>query len=146
MNELKQGDPAPDFSAPSSRGGELKLSSLKGKNVVLYFYPKDDTPGCTIEANEFTATIGKFAAADTVVLGVSVDDLSCHADFIRKYTLKIDLLADPDQKIARAFGSAGEKYAKRDTILIGKDGRVKKIYRAVNPRGHAEQVLADLKS
>lgn len=141
MTNLKEGDVAPDFSAANAKGKEVKLSQLKGKNVVLYFYPKDDTPGCTIEAKEFTEMAAQFANANTVVLGVSYDDPSCHQAFVDKYGLKIELLADTNRKIAEAYGTAGEKYPSRDTFLIGKDGKIQKIWRGVKPQGHAKEVL-----
>ena len=105
MSTLHEGDVAPDFSAQTAKGKEVKLSQFLGKNVVLYFYPKDDTPGCTIEAKEFTEATAKFANANTVVLGVSNDDTACHQAFINKYDLKIDLLADTHKKIAQAMAA-----------------------------------------
>ena len=144
MTTLKEGDVAPDFSAPSASGKEVKLSKLRGKNVVLYFYPKDDTPGCTIEAKEFTETAAKFASANTVVLGVSYDDVNCHKAFIDKYNLKIELLADIDKKIAEAYGSAGASYAQRNTFVIDTDGKIKKAILGVKPQGHAQEILKAL--
>lgn len=141
MPSLKEGDRAPDFSALNSKGKEVKLSGLKGKNIVLYFYPKDDTPGCTIEAKEFTADAGKFADQDTVVLGVSYDDPACHQAFIDKYGLKIELIADTSKKIAEAYGSAGGGYASRNTFVIDKGGKIKKIFFKVKPQGHSKEVL-----
>jgi peroxiredoxin Q/BCP len=139
---LNEGDVAPDFSAETTKGREVNLSQFKGKSVVLYFYPKDDTPGCTIEAKEFTEMAAKFASANTVVLGVSYDDPACHQAFIDKYSLKIELLADTSRKIAQAYGCAGDKYPNRDTFLIDASGKIKKIYRNVKPQGHANEVLA----
>lgn len=144
MTSLKEGDMAPDFTAQTTDGREIKLSALKGKNVVMYFYPKDDTPGCTIEAKEFTEMADKFASANTRVFGVSYDDADCHKAFIDKYGLKVELLTDKGGQIARAYGSFGEKYPNRDTFLIDKDGRLKKIYRGVKPQGHAAEVLGML--
>lgn len=141
MPNLKEGDTAPDFAVQNAQGREVKLSGLKGKNVVLYFYPKDDTPGCTIEAKEFTEAAARFAGQDTVVLGASADDPACHQAFINKYGLKIELLADPGQKVAAAYDSAGEKYSQRNTFLIDKQGRIKKIFKGVKPQGHAAEVL-----
>src|SRR3990167_1549086 len=114
MTMLKEGDIAPDFSTANAKGKEIKLSQLKGKNVVLYFYPKDDTPGCTIEAKEFTENASEFANANTIVLGVNYDDATCHQSFIDKYALKIELLVDTSRKIAEAYGTVGEKYPSRD--------------------------------
>jgi peroxiredoxin Q/BCP len=142
MSNLKEGDVAPDFSATNQKGQPVKLSQYKGKNVVLYFYPKDDTPGCTIEAKEFTEMAGKFAGANTVVLGVSYDDAACHQAFIDKYGLKIDLLTDVNKSIAQSYGSFGDKYPSRDTFLIDGQGKIKKIFRGVKPQGHASEVLA----
>lgn len=142
MSILNEGDLAPDFSAANAKGKEMQLSALKGKNVVLYFYPKDDTPGCTIEAKEFTEAAAQFANAGALVLGVSYDDAVCHQAFIDKYALNIELICDTSRKIAEAYGCAGEKYPNRDTFLINKDGKIAKIWRAVKPQGHAAAVLA----
>ncbi len=144
MSELKEGSPAPDFKGQSAEGASVSLADFKGKNVVLYFYPKDDTPGCTIEAKEFTQEAARFADADTVVIGVSYDDATCHKGFVDKYSLKVILLADTDKAIAKAYQSEGEKYAKRNTFVIGKDGNLKKIFWDVKPQGHAEEVLKAL--
>ena len=107
----------------------------------MYFYPKDDTPGCTIEAKEFTENASEFANANTIVLGVNYDDATCHQSFIDKYALKIELLVDTSRKIAEAYGTVGEKYPSRDTFLIGKDGKIVKIWRGVKPQGHAKEIL-----
>lgn len=142
MSQLQEGAAAPDFSALATNGREISLAGLKGKNVVLYFYPKDDTPGCTIEAKEFTIAATKFVGANTVVLGVSYDDAACHQAFIKKYNLKIELLADTTGSIAKAYGSEGDgKYAKRNTFVIDKQGKIKKIFWGVKPQGHADEVL-----
>lgn len=141
MGRLNVGDAAPDFSATSAAGKTISLSSLKGKNVVLYFYPKDDTPGCTIEAKEFTEAAAKFAGNNSVVLGVSYDDASCHQAFIDKYGLKIDLLCDTDRKISQNYSSEGEGYPQRNTFVINPEGTIKKIFWNVKPTGHAEEVL-----
>ncbi len=146
MTELKEGDLAPDFSLEDTLGGDFQLSDYRGQNVVLYFYPKDDTPGCTIEAQQFTKKISAFADADTVVCGISTDDVACHKNFIEKYDLKIELLADTEGKVAKLYGSQGDKYAKRNTFVIGKDGKIKKIFWNVKPDGHADEVLAVLKA
>lgn len=144
MSQLQEGQMAPDFRALSTSGKEVSLSHYRGKNVVLYFYPKDDTPGCTIEAKEFTEVVAKFAGKDTVVLGVSVDDAECHKAFIQKYQLKIELLADTNQIIAKAYESEGANYAQRNTFVIDTQGKIKKIFRSVKPQGHAEEVLTAL--
>lgn len=144
MSQLNEGDLAPDFTAQTAKGREVKLSQQRGKNIVLYFYPKDDTPGCTLEAKEFTEAADHFADADTVVWGVSYDDADCHQDFIDKYGLKVELLSDASRKIAQAYGSSGDKYPNRDTFLIDKNGKIKKIFRNVKPQGHAAEILKAL--
>jgi thioredoxin-dependent peroxiredoxin len=154
QKELAPGDRAPDFELPSSGGKEVRLSSLKGKQVVLYFYPKDDTPGCTIEACSFRDNLPKFGKLDAVVLGVSKDSLDSHAKFIDKYSLNFTLLSDEDLKAHRLYDTWKEKvnYGKmymgteRSTFVIGADGRIKKIFRKVSPQGHEVEVLEALKA
>jgi len=141
---LQEGQLAPNFKAQCTSGKEVSLDDYKGKNVVLYFYPKDDTPGCTIEAKDFTVQLGIFTDNNTAVLGVSYDDISCHKNFIDKYDLKIQLIADTSKEIAKAYESAGEKYCQRNTFLIDTEGKIKKIFRDVNPKGHAEEVIKAL--
>ena len=151
--ELSVGDLAPDFELPSSTGGKVKLGSLKGKQVVLYFYPKDDTPGCTTEACSFRDNMPKFDRLDAVVLGVSHDSLDSHARFIDKYALNFTLLSDEELKAHALYGTwkekvnYGRKYmgTERSTFVIGRDGRVKKIFRKVSPQGHEAEVLAALR-
>jgi len=149
---LKVGDRAPDFTLPSSSGKNVRLSSLKGKQVVLYFYPRDDTPGCTIEACSFRDNLPKFAGLDAVVLGVSKDSLDSHAKFINKYSLNFTLLSD-EAGIAHGLYDTwkekvlyGKKYmgTERSTFIIGADGKIKRIFRKVNPQGHEAEVLAAL--
>lgn len=150
---LSVGDRAPDFELPSSSGKPVKLSSQKGRQVVLYFYPKDDTPGCTIEACSFRDSLPKFDTLDAVVLGVSSDSLESHAKFIDKYSLNFTLLSDEGLKAHRLYDTwkekvnYGRKYmgTERSTFVIGADGRIKKIFRKVSPQGHEVQVLAALK-
>ena len=150
--ELKVGDSAPDFELPSSAGGSVKLSSFKGKPVVLYFYPKDDTPGCTIEACSFRDSMPKFDGLDAVVLGVSKDSIQSHAKFIDKYSLNFTLLSDEELKAHGLYGTwkekmnYGKKYmgTERSTFVIGADGKIKKIFRKVSPKGHEVEVLAAL--
>ena len=150
--ELAEGDKAPDFSLPSSSGKSVKLSDLKGKNVVLYFYPKDDTPGCTKEACTFRDNLPKFGEMDAVILGVSKDSLDSHADFIKKYGLNFTLLSDEDLKVNNLYHTwvekenYGRKYwgTERSTFVIGKDGRIRKIFRKVKVDGHEQEVLAAL--
>ena len=152
---LKEGDKAPDFKAVSNEGKEVSLKDYKGKNkVVLYFYPKDDTPGCTVEACSFRDNIKKIEKADTVVLGVSPDDTKSHNKFIDKFKLPFILLSDPDKAICNAYGvwvkksMYGKEYmgVARTTFIIGKDGKIEKIYEKVKPDGHAEEVLEFIKN
>ena len=150
--ELKEGDAAPDFELPSTSGKPLRLSSLKGRQVVLYFYPKDDTPGCTMEACSFRDSMPKFGGLDAVVLGVSKDSLQSHAKFIDKYSLNFTLLSDEELEAHGLYGTwkekmnYGKKYmgTERSTFVIGADGKIKKIFRKVSPEGHEAEVLAAL--
>jgi thioredoxin-dependent peroxiredoxin len=149
---LQVGDRAPDFTLRASTGKSVRLSSLKGKRVVLYFYPRDDTPGCTIEACSFRDNMPKFDGLDAVVLGVSKDSLDSHAKFINKYSLNFTLLSDEDGVAHRLYDTwkqkvlYGKKYmgTERSTFVIGADGKIKKIFRKVNPQGHEAEVLAAL--
>jgi peroxiredoxin Q/BCP len=150
--KLKEGDPAPDFSAATNGGGTVSLAGLLGKNVILYFYPKDDTPGCTKEACAFRDQYGAFKKKGAVVLGVSTDPVKAHDKFVEKFQLPFTLLADVDKKIVAAYGVWGEKSFMgrkymgtfRVTFLIGPDGRLKKIWPLVKPEEHAAEVLAAL--
>lgn len=149
---LKEGDKAPAFSAPTNGGGAAALSDFKGKNVILYFYPKDDTPGCTKEACAFRDQFAAFKKKGAIVLGVSVDPVKAHDKFVEKYQLPFTLLADVDKKIVEAYGVWGQKVfmgrkyfgVHRVTFLIGPDGRIKKIWPKVKPEEHAAEVLAAL--
>jgi peroxiredoxin Q/BCP len=151
--ELKVGDPAPDFRLPSTEGREIALKEFRGKkNVVLYFYPKDDTPGCTKEACSFRDERTKFDKKDAVILGVSLDDLESHKKFAGKYKLPFPLLSDADKKLAEAYGVYKEKsmYGRtymgieRSTFVIDKDGTIAQIYRKVKVDGHSEEILGAL--
>lgn len=145
---LEIGNSAPLFSTASDEG-EISLSDLKGKNVVLYFYPKDDTPGCTIEAQDFTKKIKEFEKLDCVVLGVSKDSVKSHCNFINKYNLAYNLLADTDGEICAKYevikekSMFGKKYfgIDRSTFLIDKMGKIVKIWNSVKVNGHVEEVL-----
>ena len=147
---LLEGAPAPDFSLPSDTGEPISLSSLRGQPVVLYFYPKDDTPGCTAQACGIRDAYGEFERAGAVVLGVSPDKVESHVKFKSKYKLPFTLLADPDHGVADAFGVWQEKslYGRRSmgiartTYLIGPDGTVAKRWDRVKVDGHADAVLA----
>ena len=147
---LETNQPAPDFTSVNQDGGNISLSQYRGKkNVVLYFYPKDDTPGCTIEANDFTALIEEFDAADTVVLGVSKDTCEKHQKFINKYNLKVELLADTGGELCDLYGTWGErkfmgrKYMGigRSTFVIDKQGKLAEVNYKVKAKGHAQMIL-----
>jgi peroxiredoxin Q/BCP len=150
--KLKEGDKAPDFEAAITGGGRVSLSGLKGQNVVLYFYPKDDTPGCTKEACAFRDGYAKFKKAGAVVLGVSPDPVKSHDKFTEKFKLPFDLVSDEEKKIVQQYGVWGEKFfmgrkymgTHRITFLVGPDGRIKKIWPKVKPDEHAAEVLAAL--
>ena len=149
---VAEGELAPDFELESDAGETVKLSSLRGKPVVLYFYPRDDTPGCTTQACGIRDAYGEFERAGAVVLGVSPDDAGSHVKFKDKYELPFTLLADPDHAVAETYGVWGEKknYGKtymgiiRSTFVIDGDGTLKKVMRNVKPATHADDVLAAL--
>jgi thioredoxin-dependent peroxiredoxin len=146
---IEEGRPAPDFTLTSDSGESVSLSSLRGSPVVLYFYPKDDTPGCTTQACGIRDVYGEFEQAGAVVLGVSPDDQSSHAKFREKYDLPFTLLADTEHEAAEAYGVWGEKtYAgktymgvNRSTFVIDANGNVARIFLQVKPEEHADQVL-----
>ena len=150
--KLKEGDQAPAFTVPTSGGGTASLSDFVGKPVILYFYPKDDTPGCTKEACAFRDHFAAFKKKGAVVLGVSTDPVKSHDKFVEKFKLPFTLLADEDKKIVEAYGVWGQKTfmgrkylgTHRVTFLIGPDGRIKKIWPTVKPEEHAEEVLSAL--
>jgi len=153
MSTLKIGDAAPDFDLPADGGGRVSLSALKGQQVVLYFYPKDDTSGCTTEAKGFTEAAAAFKAAGAVVIGVSKDSVASHDKFKAKYDLNLTLASDAEGAAVEAYGVWVEKsmYGKtymgieRATYLIGADGRIKALWRKVKVPGHVDAVLAAAK-
>ena len=142
------GQTAPTFTLPSQDGSPISLSSFRGKWVVLYFYPKDMTPGCTIEAHNFQRDQAKYDAANAVILGVSVDTPDSHKQFCSKEGLTFHLLADPEHKVVDEYGSLGHfgdmTIAVRNTFLIDPDGKIVKVWTKVDPQHHSEEVLAAL--
>ncbi|GGI67214.1 peroxiredoxin [Polymorphobacter multimanifer] len=154
MSELAIGDAAPDFTLPPDSDGELSLARFAGRKLVLYFYPKDDTPGCTTEGKDFSALAAEFEAADTVVVGVSRDSVTAHAKFRNKHGLTVLLGADESGAVTEAYGVwvAKSMYGKsymgieRATFLVGRDGRVAQVWRKVKVPGHAAAVLAAAKA
>ena len=144
---LQEGATAPNFSLPSQEDTNVSLSQYKGKWVVLYFYPKDMTTGCTIEAHNFQRDLSKYDALNAVVLGVSLDTVESHKTFCSKDSLTFKLLADPDHKVIDAYGvpltaHGDNKFADRDTFLISPAGKVAKVWTGVNPNTHSDDVLA----
>ena len=146
---IEEGKPAPDFELQSDTGDTVKLSDLRGHPVVLYFYPKDDTPGCTTEACEFRDAYDVFRKRGVEVLGVSPDDVSSHVKFKTKYELPFTLLADPDHSVAERYGVWGERSfagksymgINRSTFIIDRDGNVARAMMGIKPAGHAARVL-----
>ena len=149
---LEVGEKAPEFEALNQDGVKVALKDFIGKNVVLYFYPKDNTPGCTTEACEFSANYDQFIKNDTVIIGVSPDSVKSHVGFIAKQNLKHILLSDEDKEISKLYGvwqvkkNYGKEYLgiARSTFVIGKDSKIVKIYKSVKAKDHAAKVLADL--
>lgn len=131
--ELKLGDPAPDFQTIDDQGKAVSLKDFRGKAVVLYFYPKDDTPGCTIEAKSFSEHYSEFQNLQMVVLGISADSQDSHKKFKEKHQIPFPLLVDKDLKIAQAYGVKGTFFASRDVIVIDDKGKVMKVLRSVKP-------------
>ncbi len=150
MAKLKEGDKAPDFAVSDQEGNIVRAKDLRGRKVVLYFYPKDDTPGCTKEACSFRDSWAKFKRRGIEVFGVSLDSEKSHQKFINKFSLPFRLLADTDKKLSESFGTYGEKKFmgrtymgnNRVTFLIDEKGKIKKIFEKVKPEDHAEEVLA----
>ena len=148
--KLKEGDKAPDFAVNDGEGKTARSKDLKGKKFVLYFYPKDDTPGCTKEACSFRDSFSKFKRRGIEVFGVSLDSEKSHQKFTEKYSLPFRLLADTDRKLSESFGTYGKKKFMgreymgnhRMTFLIDEKGKIKKIFEKVKPEDHAEEVLA----
>lgn len=146
---VSEGDKAPDFELPDSSGKTVSLSSFKGKRVVLYFYPKDDTPGCTVEACGFRDMGAEFERRGAAIVGISPDTGESHTKFAAKYKLHFTLLADAGAKVASKYGvwvekeNYGKKYMgiARTTFVIGKDGKIEKIFEKVKPEGHNKEVL-----
>jgi peroxiredoxin Q/BCP len=146
---LKEGDDAPDFDSRDAQGNPVKLADLRGQNVVLYFYPKDDTPGCTKEACSFRDANSVYEREGIKVFGVSTDDEQSHQKFAAKFNLPFTLLADTDHSVSDAYGVYGEQSfagrtymgVKRKTFLIDKEGKIKKVFDKVNVEQHADEVL-----
>jgi thioredoxin-dependent peroxiredoxin len=145
---VEEGKPAPDFELESHSGETVRLSDLRGKPVVLYFYPKDDTPGCTRQASGIRDAWGEFQRAGAEVFGISADTQASHERFRSKYSLPFTLLADPEHKLAEPYGVGreGKNSYERSTFVIDADGNVKKVMRRVNPDRHADEVLEALTS
>jgi peroxiredoxin Q/BCP len=154
MTELSIGDQAPEFTLPKNGGGDVSLSEHSGKNVALYFYPKDNTEACTVEAIDFTSLAKDFEKANTVVIGVSPDSVKKHDNFCKKYDLGIILAADQDKTLINAFGlwvekqMFGVKYmgVERTTYLIDKNGRIARVWHKVKVKDHAQEVLEAAKA
>jgi peroxiredoxin Q/BCP len=149
---LEAGAPAPDFTLPDDSGSEVTLSDFRGQLVILYFYPKDNTPGCTTEACDFRDNMARAASQGAVVLGISPDSVASHVKFKAKHELPFPLLADTDHEVAKLYGVWGEKkmYGKtflglvRSTFLIDAEGNLARIWRKVKVKGHVDEVLAAL--
>ncbi len=147
--ELKPGDAAPAFSLPDENGKMVSSDSLRGKTYFLYFYPKDDTPGCTTEACQLNDSLSQFRSLGVPVIGVSQDDAGSHQAFQKKYGLRFDLLTDADRSAHNAYGAWGDRPGRgegviRSSFLIGPDGKVKRAWYSVKPDGHAVEVLQAL--
>ena len=151
---IKEGAKAPNFTLPANNGEIINLQELKGKNIVVYFYPKDDTPGCTVEACGFRDSFKEIKKLDTIILGVSPDNAASHEKFIKKFNLPFLLLADTEKKMCQDYGvwveksMYGKKYmgVARTTVIINKEGSIAKIFEKVKPEGHNEEVIEVLKT
>ncbi|BCS90968.1 MAG: peroxiredoxin [Candidatus Micrarchaeota archaeon] len=148
---LKEGEPAPEFELDGNDGKKHSLSEFKGRYLVLYFYPKDNTPGCSIEADNFNKRLDEIRALNAEVVGVSKDDLKSHDKFKEKYNLRFLLLSDPESKVIKAYGAYGNRGAfgfgtLRKTFIIDPNGNIAKIYNKVQPIKHAQEVIDFLKS
>ena len=147
---LSAGNPFPNFGLPNQDGKTVRLSDFAGQWLVVYFYPKDDTPGCTIQGKSFTATKADFDAAGITVLGVSADDVASHKNFCTKFAFTIDLLADPDANLMQSLGIGqtewkNMKFWERTTFVIDPKGIIRAVYEKVNPEGHEKILLDDVK-
>jgi thioredoxin-dependent peroxiredoxin len=148
---LSAGNPFPNFALPNQDGKTIRLSDFTGQWLVVYFYPKDDTPGCTIQGKSFTATKEDFEAAGITVMGVSADDVASHKNFCSKFAFTIDLLSDPNASLMQALGIGqsewkGMKFWERTTFVIDPKGLIRAVYEKVNPEGHERILLDDVKS
>jgi peroxiredoxin Q/BCP len=151
---LTQGQSAPDFTLPDDEGRPVSLAGFRGRKVVVYFYPKDNTPGCTKEACSFRDVFDDFLATGAVVLGISADDAKSHGAFRKRFNLPFHLLSDSDHKVAEAYGAWGEKtmYGKkvvgiiRSTFIVDENGMVARVFPRVKPEGHGEEVLKALQA
>ena len=146
---LSAGNPFPDFSLPNQDGKIMKLSDFAGSWLVIYFYPKDDTPGCTIQGRAFTASKADFDAAGIKVVGVSADDVTYHQNFSHKFAFKIDLLSDTDSHLMKTLGIGqsewkGMKFWERTSFVVDPHGIIRKVYEKVNPEGHEKVLLDDI--
>ena len=151
---IKEGNKAPEFNLPASNGKTITLKDLKGKNIVIYFYPKDDTPGCTVEACGFRDSYKEIEKLGAVILGVSPDNVTSHEKFIKKFNLPFNLLADTDKKMCQNYGvwveksMYGKKYmgVARTTFIINKEGKISKIFEKVKPEGHNKEIIEAIKT
>ena len=148
---LQAGSPFPNFSLPNQDGKTIKLSDFSGRWLVIYFYPKDDTPGCTLQGRSFTATKADFDAAGIAIVGVSADDVASHRNFCTKFAFTIDLLSDPSASLMRSLGIGqaewkGMKFWERTSFVVDPKGVVRKVYEKVNPDGHEKVLLQDIKA